>query len=227
MGVIFITGIDTNSGKTTATGLMARYLKKQNKSVITQKIVQTGCENVSDDILTHRKIMETELTDEDKNGTTCPFVFKYPSSPKLAAKLEIKSIDIEKIQKSTDELAQDYDNVLIEGIGGVYVPLKDDLMVLDYMEMNNYPVVLVTSAKLGSINHTILTLDAIAKRDLALYGVIYNKYPEQDKVIIDDTKDEIVKYLSSQWFNASIVDIPVFDMNSIPDIDFSGIFSNE
>lgn len=224
MGVIFITGIDTETGKTMVTGLLARYLLKQNKSVITQKIVQTGCENISEDIITHRKIMGIDLIEEDKNGITCQYVFKYPASPKLAAKLELKSINTDIIHKNTEILSEKYDTVLLEGAGGVYVPLKNDLLVLDYIEMYNYPLIVVTTGKLGSINHTLLTLDAIARRDLKVNGVIFNNFIGQDRTIIDDTKDVIERFMSHQWFNASIIDVPPFNLDSIPDVDFSAIF---
>ena len=97
MSVIFITGIDTGAGKSIATGLIARYLYKNNKSVITQKIVQTGCEKISEDIALHRKIMGIDLNEDDKKGLTCPYTFKYPASPHLAAQMEQKEIDLDVV----------------------------------------------------------------------------------------------------------------------------------
>ncbi|HID01809.1 MAG TPA: dethiobiotin synthase, partial [Desulfobacterales bacterium] len=70
--VTCISGIDTNIGKTIATGLMARTLLEQGYSVITQKVVQTGCKGIAEDILQHRKLMRVELFPEDKDGMTCP-----------------------------------------------------------------------------------------------------------------------------------------------------------
>lgn len=224
MPVTFITGIDTESGKTMATGLMARYLHKSNKSVITQKLVQTGCEKISEDILTHRKIMGIDLTEDDKNGLTCPYLFKYPASPHLSAKLENKRIDTNSITSATDTLLKKYDLLLLEGAGGLYVPLNDELTIIDYIEIHNYPIIIVSSSKLGSINHTLLSLDAIKNRDLDVRGIIYNHFPKQDKELVQDTREVFEKYLSQYWFNAFIIDIPIFDLNSIPEIDFGRLF---
>ncbi|MFH0976412.1 MAG: dethiobiotin synthase [Spirochaetota bacterium] len=227
MAVIFITGIDTNSGKTIATGLLARYLHKNNKTVITQKLVQTGCEKMSEDILLHRKLMGMELFEDDKNNLTCPYIFKYPASPHLSARLEQKTIDIDIIDEATYKLSRKFETVLLEGAGGIYVPLTDNFTVLDYIETRNYPIILVSSAKLGSINHTLLTLDAIKNRDLDVIGIIFNEFPKQEKEIIRDTRDVFERYISQYWFNAAIIDIPILEGDSIPDINFGKFFYNE
>jgi dethiobiotin synthetase len=224
VSVIFITGIDTDSGKTIATGLLARYLHKNNKSVITQKLVQTGCEKISEDILVHRKFMGVELNEDDKKGLTCPYIFTYPASPHLSARLEQKTINIDIIDEATFKLSKKYDNVLLEGAGGIYVPLTDDLTTIDYIETRNYPIILVSSAKLGSINHTLLTLDAIKNRDLDVIGIIYNLFPKQEKEIIRDTREVFEKYISQYWFNAAIVELPIIEGESIPDVDFRKFF---
>ena len=83
--VLFISGIDTNIGKTVATGMIAKALAKAGKKVITQKMIQTGCENVSEDIEAHRQIQGLPFTDEDTRGLTCPYIFTYPCSPHMAA----------------------------------------------------------------------------------------------------------------------------------------------
>ena len=83
--VLFISGIDTNVGKTVATGMIAKALAKAGKKVITQKMIQTGCEHVSEDIEAHRQIQGIPFTDEDTRGLTCPYIFTYPCSPHMAA----------------------------------------------------------------------------------------------------------------------------------------------
>ncbi|MCK5071639.1 MAG: dethiobiotin synthase, partial [Desulfocapsa sp.] len=91
--VICISGIDTDIGKTIATGLLAKALLSQGYSVITQKVAQTGCTGISEDILKHRELMDTGLYPEDTNGLTCPYVFSKPCSPHLAAELSQTQID--------------------------------------------------------------------------------------------------------------------------------------
>lgn len=85
--VICISGIDTDIGKTVATGLMAKALLLRGYSVITQKVAQTGCTGISEDIQEHRKLMGVELLSEDQDGLTCPYVFSKACSPVLSRKI--------------------------------------------------------------------------------------------------------------------------------------------
>ena len=115
--VLSVSGIDTDIGKSIATGYYAKYLMQQGYSVITQKMVQTGCQEISEDIVVHRKIQGIALTEEDRQGITCPYLFDYPCSPHMAARLQQTCIDEKIIEKSTALLAQNYDYVLLEGAG--------------------------------------------------------------------------------------------------------------
>lgn len=108
--VLFISGIDTDVGKTYATGQLAKSLLNQGKSVITQKLIQTGCSGpVAEDIYKHREIMGVELFPEDLNGLTSPYIMSYPCSPHLAAKIDQVEIDPEHMTRATTELAKNYD----------------------------------------------------------------------------------------------------------------------
>lgn len=222
--IICIAGIDTDIGKTIVTGLIARYLHKQGKSVITQKLSQTGCENQSEDILVHRKIMGIELVAEDKNGLTCPYIFPQPCSPHLAAKLVGKKIDIEKIRAATTSLASKYEYVLLEGVGGLMVPITERYTLLDYLESEGYPVILVTSPKLGSINHTILSLEALYNRGLPLVGIVYNCYTETSDLITEDSKEIFKIYSEKYGYEANIIEIPHSQEGQSDTIDFSCFF---
>ncbi|HBO38765.1 MAG TPA: dethiobiotin synthase [Pasteurellaceae bacterium] len=197
--VIFISGIDTDIGKTVATGVYAKKLMAQGFSVITQKMIQTGCHGMAEDILTHRRIQGISLSEEDKLGITCPYVFAYPCSPHLAAKLENREIDPQVIQKSTLLLAEKYDYVLLEGAGGIFVPYNQMETTLDYVQQQNYPLILVTSGKLGSINHTLLSLEVCKQRGIIVQTVIYNQYPENDAIISDETKRYLQRYLTRNF----------------------------
>ena len=158
MGIFFVTGIDTGIGKSVATGLMARYLAQRGRTVITQKFVQTGCQGpVAEDIAVHRRLMGTGLFDVDRDGTTCPACFAFPASPRLAARLENRVVDTAVIDRATARLAAKFEHVLVEGVGGVMVPLTESLTVLDYVAQRRCPMIVVGSLRLGSINHTLLT----------------------------------------------------------------------
>lgn len=203
-GVYFVTGIDTNVGKTAATGIIARELLTQGINVITQKMIQTGCINESEDIVEHRRIMNIPMQEADLNFDTCPYIFTYPCSPHLAARIDKRTIDKNKIKEATDRLAEQYEVVLLEGAGGVMVPVTDDYLTLDYMTDMQYPVILVTSGKLGSINHTLLSLEAIRQRGLNLAMLVYNLYPKADEIIEQDTLKYLQKYLDKYYPDAEL-----------------------
>jgi len=183
-------------GKTITTGLIALYFKKQGLKVITQKIVQTGCKKVSEDIIKHREIMGEDLNKFDLQGLTCPYIFKFPASPHLAAKLENKEINPEIIFNATKELEKHFNLILLEGVGGLQVPLNKHLTLIDYIAEKGYSLVLVTSGKLGSINHTLLSLEAIKNRNIELKAIVFNNYFSNNEVINTDIKDFFKKYLS-------------------------------
>ncbi len=182
MSVLFISGIDTDIGKTYATGMIAKALMQQGVNVITQKLVQTGVainpDNgkmaIADDIITHRQLMDIPLQPRDLDYTTCPYRYQKPASPHLAAKLAGKTLDPEVITNATQSLQADYEVVLLEGAGGLLVPITEDLLTLEYVASQNYPILLVTSGRLGSINHTLLSLEAIKSRGLTVHSIVYN-----------------------------------------------------
>ncbi len=199
MKKIFVSGIDTNIGKTVAIGWLARNFMAQGKSVVTQKLIQTGCVGISEDILVHRKIMGVGILPEDSDGTTCKYVLRFPSSPHLACKLENVKLDLHSIAENTEKLARKYDVVLIEGAGGLMVPLTENVLTSDYIKENDLQLVLVVSSRLGSLNHALLSLEYCLKKPLKLYGIIYNTYPPEEKEIEDSTRGYLQDYLKKNF----------------------------
>lgn len=207
--VWFVSGIDTDAGKSYATGFLARQLSATGQRVITQKLIQTGNVGYSEDIDLHRKIMGIEHTEEDRQGLTMPEIFSYPASPHLAAQLDNRPIDFEKIAAATALLSSRYDLVLLEGAGGLMVPLTEELLTIDYVAEQGYPLLLVTSGKLGSINHTLLSLEAIRRRGIRLHTVLYNLFPTvEDKTIQEDTQEFIRRYLAKHFPETAFVVVP-------------------
>ncbi len=205
--VIVISGIDTGIGKTFATGLLAKALLLCGKNVITQKIIQTGCYGMAEDILEHRRLMGMGLQDADREGLTCPFVFRYPASPHLSARLEGAEIDLNHIRSTTLALQKHYELVLLEGVGGLLVPLVPDLLFADYVRDAGYDLLLVTCSRLGSINHTLLSIEACVKRGIVLRGIIYNSFQQEEMLIADDTREIIIHYLESAGYSAPVINL--------------------
>lgn len=199
MNGIFITGTDTGVGKTIITGCLAKYLLDNNHNVITQKWIQTGCvRDFSSDIKLHLKIMG-----KDKNyirnylSYICPYIFKTASSPHLASQIEHRKIDINKIINSFKLLSKEFDFVLVEGIGGALVPLDKNHLVIDIVKELNLPALVVVQNKLGAINHTLLTVEALEARKINILGLVFNNYKDQNReVLIDNTR--IIKVLTNE-----------------------------
>ena len=185
--VYFISGIDTSVGKTAATGAIAKALAQAGKRVITQKMIQTGCEQVSEDIEEHRRIQGIPFTEEDREGWTCPYIFSYPCSPHMAAAKDGRTIDLQVITQATERLRERYEYVLLEGAGGLMVPNDFQSLTIDYIRDQDYPLILVTSGKLGSINHTLLSLFAAEQYGIPVKAIVYNQYPHIEALIEANT----------------------------------------
>ena len=145
---------------------------------------------------------------EDADLTTSPVIFSYPASAQLAARLDGREIDVDAIDRSRRLLESRYDVVLIEGAGGLMVPLTDDFLTIDYVVSRRLPLALVTNGVLGSINHTILSLEAIASRDIELRYVLYNTHFDRDAVIAEDTRGFIERYVRRHFPATEILDVP-------------------
>ena len=192
--VYFVSGIDTDAGKSYATGYLAREWNQHGKRTITQKFIQTGNVGHSEDIDLHRHIMG---------------IYSYPASPHLASELDNRPINFDKIKRSTEILSERYDYVLLEGAGGLMVPLTTKLLTIDYIAQEKYPLIFVTSGKLGSINHTLLSLEAIQKRGIVLDTVLYNLYPTvEDKTIQNDTMNFIRTWLEKYFPDTKFLLVP-------------------
>lgn len=207
-GIYFISGIDTEIGKTVATGMLARQLLDQGINVITQKLVQTGNQEFSEDIVKHRQLMQVANFPEDEIGLTAPQIFSYPASPHLATKLDDKILDVVAIENATEQLSKKYEVVLLEGAGGLMVPLTEELLTIDYVAKHAYPVILVTSGRLGSINHTLLSLFAIQHYGLMLHSVVFNAVHDgKDKIIAQDTRQYLQTYLKQHFPQAGWIEL--------------------
>lgn len=205
---VFITGIGTNIGKSYATGWLANKLITDGEKVMTLKMIQTGDVGYSEDIDLHRKIMGIPYTDDDKNFVTAPIIMSYPASPHLAAKLDNCNIDLSKIDKSLEILETKYETILIEVAGGLMVPITEDYLTIDYIKDKDYPVCLVTNGYLGSINHTLLSLESLENRGIELKYLIYNTFFDDDKIIAEETQKYLRKYVNAHFPHAEFYVMP-------------------
>lgn len=208
MNVLFVSGIDTNIGKSYATAYLLDLLRRQGQTAISQKMIQTGNIGCSEDIELHRRLLGEPLGELDLDFTTAPLIYSYPASPHLAARIDNRPIDLSRLDEATARLGALYDVVVLEGAGGLMVPITEQYMTADFVADRHYPLALVTSGRLGSINHTLLSLEVCHHRGIEVRYVVYNRYPRVDDLIEDDTYTFLERYLSIHHPSTKLLSMP-------------------
>ena len=172
----FITGTDTGIGKTYIACKLIQQYVAQGYKVVGMKPVAAGCdwvdgEWVNDDVLK----LEAASNVKAPRALTNPYSFKEPIAPHIAAEKEGKTIELALIKQAFDELCNLADIVIVEGAGGLLVPLNNTNDMADLAKALNIPIIVVVGIKLGCINHALLTVEAIKARNCLLEGWIANK----------------------------------------------------
>ncbi|MFH1776533.1 MAG: dethiobiotin synthase [Candidatus Omnitrophota bacterium] len=197
MKAVFVAGTDTGVGKTVVCGLLGRFFKERGVQVITQKWIQSGSRRFSPDIACQLKLMQQGKKEvSDYLSYMLPYSFKFSASPHLAAQLEQRNIKEDRIKKSLKVLSRCFDLVIVEGIGGVLVPFNNKRLVVDMVKEFKLPVIIVAANKLGAINHTLLTIEALKKRRIKIIGVIFNNLFKKENPLILRDNPLIIKKIS-------------------------------
>jgi dethiobiotin synthetase len=158
----FVTATDTGVGKTFVTAALAASLRARGRDVAVFKPVQSGA--AADDPSGDAVLL----------GADCVYAFSAPLAPLVAARAGGRTIELEPILARAGELAREHDLLLVEGAGGLLVPLADDLDLADLAAALGLPLVIVARAGLGTVNHTLLTIEAARTRGLDVAGVVLN-----------------------------------------------------
>lgn len=174
MSGLFITGTDTDAGKTLICGYLAGFLCEQGTAVVTQKWVQTGSADGLDDVRLHQALSGLAL-DPALDALCVPYRFPFPASPHLAAAQEGAAVDPAIIAGAYRQLAARFAVVLVEGAGGALVPLTADVLTADLAADLSLPALLVVRNGLGCINHALLTVEALRQRSIPTLGIIFTR----------------------------------------------------
>lgn len=170
---IFITGTDTDVGKTVISGCIAAALRRTGNKVAYYKPVQCGG-LLDGPIRSPDLALVKELSNLPDECLFNDFAFTLASSPHLASEHDGKPIDINKIKKAIKALVKEHDFVIIEGAGGLIVPLTRNYTVLNLINDLYVPVVIIARAGLGTINHSSLTVNALNSWNVPVKGIIFN-----------------------------------------------------
>lgn len=176
---IFITGTDTGVGKTVVSAVLLASLRQAGIDAVPMKPVQTGCTSRKGRLAAPDLEFMLDFAGVKPGKTSldlmCPYRFKPACSPHLAAAMAGKSISLNRILASFRKLAKKHQTIIVEGAGGVLVPVSGRKTMLDLMKLLELPVILVARPGLGTINHTLLSIREIRRAGLELKGVIFNQ----------------------------------------------------
>ena len=176
MSGLFLTGTDTGCGKTMVGAALARAARDQGLRVRVLKPVETGCAESREGLVPADAIQLAQAArDERAIERICPYRLRLPAAPQVAAQQEGIEIDPARIEKAYRDAASDADLVLVEGAGGLLVPLGDVLDMAGLARLLALPLLLVARARLGTLNHTLLSLEAAQARSLQVVGVVVSQ----------------------------------------------------
>lgn len=190
MNTLFIAGTDTGVGKTFFCAHFLMYLLENSIAAGYQKWVSTGGSKNSEDLdFCIRTAGSAIAADIDLQ---VPFRFSYPASPHLAAEMDGGAVDETVIARAYEKMAKNYELLIVEGVGGLFVPLRRDLLLVDLLAKLKPPVLLVARSGLGTLNHTLLSLEALKSRAIPIAGIVFSDGPgEIDPTLISDNMKTI------------------------------------
>jgi len=202
---LFITGTDTDVGKTYVTSAIARQLCAEGKSVGVYKPACSGAEvdehgNSSwHDVEAHYQALGGFFEREN----ICPQCFTLPAAPPVAARLENREVSSSLLKSAHDWWQDHVDLLLVEGVGGWLCPLTETSLVADFAQDCGWPVVIVAPRGLGALNHTLLTVEAVRSRHLPLAGIILNEHCAPSGSIAEQTNPAEL---------ARLTDVPILSL---------------
>ncbi|MEJ2716861.1 MAG: dethiobiotin synthase [Deltaproteobacteria bacterium] len=170
---LFVTGTDTGVGKTVVAAGLVRFVRSRGLRALAVKPIETGC-SVKDGMLYPEDgAFLQKASEEDITLDECaPFRFSLPAAPYRAAAMEGKHLKMADLVEHVLALSEEADLTVVEGAGGLMVPVEEDSMMIDFMVRLGYPILLVARRTLGTMNHTLLSVDALEKRGVAPVGII-------------------------------------------------------
>jgi dethiobiotin synthetase len=185
---VFVTGTGTEVGKTVVAAAIAHTLAEEGKRVAVFKPAVTGLNEDSEpDHALLRRAVGSQQSDEE----IAPYRYGPPMSPHLAAELAGEEIQPARLLDAAHSAAADVDALVCEGVGGLLVPLAKDYLVRDLAVDLGLPLVIAATSGLGTINHTLLTIEAARSAGLELSVIVLTPWPEEPSAIEQSNRETI------------------------------------
>ena len=205
---LFITGTDTGVGKTLIAGAIAQLLAGSGKRVGVFKPIASGCRKTREGLISEDAEFLAYCADSSfPLSVINPVTFETPAAPLLCEQIDGRGVDFEQIGSTYKYICENSDIVIVEGIGGIRVPISKETDVLDLAREFGLGVIIVARPDLGTINHTLLTIDAVHGAGLRLAGIVINGYDESKAGPAERTAAQII----SQCRDVKILAVVSYD----------------
>ena len=209
---LFVTGTDTDVGKTQIAAALARLLMERNLVVRPRKPVESGCRREGGRLLPEdAKTLQAAAHSDEPLERICPYPLEPALSPECAAALAGMRLSLDDVQAACLQGNAKTDFLLVEGAGGFYSPLASGVLNADLAAALSMPVLLVTADRLGCIGHTLLAVEAIKHRGLTLAGVVLNWVENHGDPRMNNAAD------LSRWLGEPVIVTGRFDDNTTTD----------
>ena len=193
---LFIAGTDTGVGKTVVAAATIKALHAQGIHACGMKPIETGCSRVGNTFDPSDGMFLKKVSRMDEHiGFVTPYCFENPVAPSLASEMEGRAIHIPLIKEKFQALLERYPAVVVEGIGGILVPIKKDYFVMDLIRELSLPLVVVARPSLGTINHTLLTVNYALGKGISVLGVIINFSRPPENTVAENTNPLVLEQL--------------------------------
>jgi dethiobiotin synthetase len=213
---LFFTGTDTGVGKTFVTAAVTRVLRNQGRCVVVRKPVATGARWVEGRLLSDDTLRLAAASGEaaDPQRITT-WTFAEPLAPSVAARRQGLTLRFDELVRTVQQEFRAGKAVLVEGVGGLLCPLTDTATVADWAAALGLPLVIVARRGLGTLNHTLLTLEAARNRRLLVAGIVVNETQLPTTLAEETNLDEL-----RRWIDVPVLALVPFQTG--PEIEVSG-----
>lgn len=209
---LFVTGTDTGVGKTVIAGAIANWFYRRGRRVAVCKIAATGCVHRREGLVSEdAEFLAVCASARHPLDLIAPQRWAEPLAPAIAAERANQPIDWFVINNSIRLMSQDSDVMIVEGVGGIKVPLDARYTVLDAAAALKAPTIVVARAALGTINHTLLTIDALRSAGVSVAGVVINRYPTDTTGTAEETNPRAIERWGKVPILCIVPDEPVIN----------------
>ena len=194
---VFVTGTDTEIGKTVITTGLISALQDEGYDIGGMKPFQSGAYREEGELLAPDVEFMLQYTNlDDDYNLLNPVRLEPALAPSLAAEVEEEEISVYEVESAYQELQQQYQGLVVEGAGGLMVPLAEDFLIPDLIKLLDLPVIIVARPNLGTINHSVLTVKTARNLGLDVLGVVINNYPQQEAGIVEESNPALISKLA-------------------------------